>query len=289
MSLTPAFGLLGAATCAVWCPGGRLGRLRAPPWTILFGAAIVAGGSEGVLTAWAGASLAALCMFAWAALHAPRARPLFVASAAAVALAMSLHLLRGYHDPLPGAALRLTPDALPFVPHLNFDKAAAGLVLLATFAARARSPRIFAGQLGPIAVAAAATASAAIGLALAAGVVRFEPKLPDIAPPFLVANLLFTCVAEEAFFRGLIQERLMRLAASSGSTAWTAGAIAASAALFGLAHAGGGAPWMLISAVAGAGYAGLYARTRSIEGPILVHFAVNAAHFLGFTYPALAG
>ena len=59
--------------------------------------------------------------------------------------------------------------------------------------------------------------------------------------------------------------------------------------LFGLAHAGGGATWLAVATIAGLGYAAIYARTRRIEGAILVHFAVNAAHFIGFTYPRLAG
>ena len=136
--------------------------------------------------------------------------------------------------------------------------------------------------------AAVATAAVSIGIALAAGYVRFEPKWPGAAPAFLVANLLFTCVAEEAFFRGLVQERLMRLAESRRQPAWNAIAIAVSTLLFGLAHAAGGATWMLVATVAGLGYSLVYARTRTIEGAILVHFLVNAAHFLGFTYPRLA-
>jgi len=118
--------------------------------------------------------------------------------------------------------------------------------------------------------------------------VRLEPKWSDAALAFLVANLLFTCVAEEAFFRGLIQERLMRLAETRRQPAWNWIAIAVSTLLFGLAHAGGGATWLLVATIAGLGYALVYARTRSIEGAILVHFAVNAAHFIGFTYPRLA-
>ena len=112
--------------------------------------------------------------------------------------------------------------------------------------------------------------------------------MPNGAPAFLVANLFFTCVAEEAFFR------------PDPGTADAASPTAQAAsldvdrdrrlaALFGLAHAGGGVMWMLVATLAGFGYAAVYARTRTIEGAILVHFAVNAVHFLFFTYPALAG
>jgi membrane protease YdiL (CAAX protease family) len=209
--------------------------------------------------------------------------------AAVLALAMSLHLLLGFHPVVLFHETHLTPDAAPFALALSFDKGAAGVVLLGAFCVRATSWRQFALQAPAIAVAALATAGVSIGIAVAAGYVRFAPKWPEAAPAFLVANLLFTCVAEEAFFRGLIQERLMRLAEARRQPAWRWIAIAVSTALFGLAHAGGGATWMLVATIAGLGYAAIYAKTRTIEGAILVHFAVNATHFLGFTYPRLAG
>ncbi|MBB5608953.1 MULTISPECIES: type II CAAX prenyl endopeptidase Rce1 family protein [unclassified Janthinobacterium] len=44
--------------------------------------------------------------------------------------------------------------------------------------------------------------------ALAIGFVKPDVKLPDITLQFLLVNLLLTCVAEEAFFRGLLQGRI---------------------------------------------------------------------------------
>jgi membrane protease YdiL (CAAX protease family) len=61
-----------------------------------------------------------------------------------------------------------------------------------------------------------------------------------------------------------------------------------SALLFGLAHARGGAPLVLLATVAGLFYGAAYLRARRIEGAILTHFALNAVHFLAFSYPALA-
>jgi membrane protease YdiL (CAAX protease family) len=289
MTLPLTFDLLALAILAAWLPTLRLGEYRVPPWTALLVLAVIAGAGVRVLTWSALGTLAALCTFAWAGQTAPRRRPVYVALAALLALAMSLHWMRGFHNPVQFAGVRLTPDSAPLIQSLNFDKGAAGLVLLAAFCARSTSVREFARRGPTIVVAAIATATLAIGLALALGYVRFEPKLPDGTQAFLVTNLFFTCVAEEAFFRGLIQERLMRLADSRRQPAWTWIAVVVSAVLFGLAHAGGGVTWMLIATLAGFGYAAVYARTRTIEGPILVHFAVNAVHFLFFTYPALAG
>ena len=51
-----------------------------------------------------------------------------------------------------------------------------------------------------------------------------------------------------------------------------------------------GGAWMVaVAGLAGLGYAAAYAWYRRIEVPIVVHFGVNAVHFLLFTYPALRG
>lgn len=290
MNFPLPFSLLGLAIALVWMPSLPLGHRRLPPWTLAFGAACIAGAlaPSPVLAPAALAELALLAALAWAGAAAPAWRGTFTVLAAVLALALSLHLLPGFHPAVLFHDVRLTPDAAPFALALSFDKAAAGLLLLAAFSVRVASWRQFASQLPAIAMAALTTSVVAIGIALAAGYVRFEPKWVEASPAFLVANLLFTCVAEEAFFRGLIQERLMRLGESRHQPAWRWIAIAVSTVLFGLAHAGGGLTWMLFAMVAGFGYAAIYARTRTIEGAILVHFAVNAAHFLVFTYPRLA-
>jgi membrane protease YdiL (CAAX protease family) len=58
--------------------------------------------------------------------------------------------------------------------------------------------------------------------------------------------------------------------------------------LFVIAHAAGGWRYVALAAVAGAGYGTVFYRSRSIEMSILAHFALNCAHFLLFTYPALS-
>jgi uncharacterized protein len=292
MNFPLPFLLLALAIVLVWLPPLRLGDRRLPLWTLAFGGACIAGAltpSPPVLAPPALAGLTGLAALAWAGAAAPTWRGTLTTSAAVLALALSLHLLPGFHPAVLFHDVRLTPDAAPFALALGFDKAAAGLLLLAAFSMRAASWRQFASQLPAIAAAAVATSVVAIGIALAAGYVRFEPKWVEASPAFLLANLLFTCVAEEAFFVGLIQERLMRLAETRRQPAWRWIAIAVSTVLFGLAHAGGGTTWMLVATVAGLGYAAIYARTRTIESAILVHFAVNAAHFIAFTYPRLAG
>lgn len=291
MSFPLPFVLLALAIVLVWVPPRRVGDVLLRPWALAFAAACVSGifVASPVLDARALASLAVLAALAWSGTRSPRWRAALVTLASLLALAMAVHALPGFRAPVLFTDLRLTPDAAPFVLALNFDKGAAGLLLLAAFCARVRTWRQFGSQVPAIASTAVATAGVSIAVAVAAGYVRFEPKWDAAAAAFLLANLFFTCVAEEAFTRGVIQEGLMRLADRRVHPAWGWLAVAVSTVLFGLAHKGGGPVWMAVATIAGFGYAVIYARTRTIEGAIIVHFAVNAAHFLLFTYPRLAG
>jgi membrane protease YdiL (CAAX protease family) len=98
-----------------------------------------------------------------------------------------------------------------------------------------------------------------------------------------LANLFFTCLSEEALFRGFIQRELAL--ALRGQRYGGGLAIAASALLFGAAHFAGGLSYVALATASGLGYAIVYHRTQSVEMSMLAHFALNATHFLLFTYP----
>jgi uncharacterized protein len=119
------------------------------------------------------------------------------------------------------------------------------------------------------------------------GHVRFEPKWPAFFPLWAWANLLFTCTAEEAVFRGVIQRTIAGDANSPTRRAIAALLIAA--VLFGAVHFAGGPRAIVMATIAGAGYGWVYWRSGyRIEASILSHFLLNVTHILFFTYPALA-
>lgn len=286
------FALLACAIASVWWPktfpgGGR----TVAPWMGLYAAAIVVGVLSGVLTV---AAVVALIVMTGVCLISTRWGPrpgawAWSLAAGGLGLALALHALPGFHNPLLVNAVRTSADAVPFTLYANFDKASVGLLLLACFAPRVTSLNEVRGIAIPTVVAATATAAASIGLAWAAGYVHPEYKLsslPPFTPEFLFVNLFFTCVAEETFFRGLIQENLTRVVASHPRLGFLP--VLSSAILFGLAHVGGGMLYLALATLAGLGYAWVYAKTRRVEAAVLTHFAVNATHFLFFTYPALA-
>lgn len=196
-----------------------------------------------------------------------------------LALALAMHLMPGFANPKLLDAARLSPGAAPFTLYLNFDKASAGLLLLAAFAPRLRRGDVSLRFLGTVLVCAAATTAVTMAAAVALGFTSIDPKWPGtgVVLSFLAVNLLFTCVTEEAFFRGMLQERLTAVLA-----------VPVSALLFGLAHLPSGMLMAGLATVAGVGYALVYQRTRRVEAAIATHFTLNSVHFLLFTYPALS-
>jgi membrane protease YdiL (CAAX protease family) len=114
----------------------------------------------------------------------------------------------------------------------------------------------------------------------------FAPKWTPLFLLFAPINLFFTCLAEEAFFRGFMQHELAGIGARRALAAGIA--LVAAAVLFGLAHVAGGLHYVMAAAVAGLGYGWAFMRERRIEAAMLVHFGVNATHFLLFVYPRLA-
>lgn len=248
-------------------------------WLALFGGAVVTGLASGVLCPLALASIGALFLLAYLSARPgkPAVRALFTVATLVLALALALHAVPGYNNPLVLKDVRFSPQSAPYTLYANFDKGLIGLALLLFLCRRASSWRDFASAWRQQALTWIVLLLAVFALGTMLGFIRPDFKLPAVLPLFMAINLLFVCVAEEAFFRGVIQEQLSRY----GNPL----AIAVSSLLFGLAHWGGGWQFALLATVAGLGYAVLFARTRRIEVPIAAHFLVNLVHFVAFTYP----
>lgn len=141
-------------------------------------------------------------------------------------------------------------------------------------------------RIGIISASVAAATIAAvvpIGLYLgfaSPGLRTFEP---GVAVSWLIYNLLAVCILEEAFFRGILQPGLARMLRHRWDHGRTEiAAVVATAALFSLAHFGGGVGWMTVAFIAGCGYGAAAMLARCLWPAVLVHFAVNAVHFLAF-------
>jgi hypothetical protein len=172
--------LLGLSICLVWAPNNLFWR-PLPPWAAMFIAATVVGLVAGSLDGSALLGLALLVLAAWSAqqLARPALRALATVCAAAVALALALHYVPGFTNPLLIAGVQLSNDAATFTQYANLDKGAAGFLLLVFLNSRAASPADWRRIVRPTLVVAVLTSLAVIAVALAAGHVRFDPKLPQ--------------------------------------------------------------------------------------------------------------
>lgn len=268
-----------------------LGRSTAPGAlaTGLLGLAVVVGILGGYVTLVGAGVLAVFVAAAFAATRAdtrPATKVVLTTVTAILALLLAAHFLPGFNNLRVLDNVKLSVDAKPYTLYANFDKAAVGLVLLAFFCRRSATWAEFNASLKKALPLMALTVGVVLGTALVLGIVKPDFKIPDSILSFIVINLFFTCIAEEAFFRGLLQEKLSVKLASKQYGEKVA--IACSALLFGLVHFGGGLAFMALATIAGLGYACIYSATKRIEAPIVAHFLFNLVHFVGFTYPALA-
>lgn len=280
MPLASPGSLLFLAAALLWLPAAR-------PWALLPLAAAYAwawtqGGIEPVALAWP--ALMALAALMIQPGGAPALRAAGHALFVTLAVLLFLHWLPGFHNPLVIPRAALTPDAVPFGMYLNLDKplVAFWVVLAAAPAMAGANPRAtLTAALG----ACAAAVVVCLGLALALGVVGWAPKWPDSGWLWLINNALLVTLAEEALFRGYVQQRLARCWRDRpwGATA----ALLVAALLFGLAHYAGGWQWVLLAGVAGVAY-GLAYRHGGLAAAVLAHLGLNAAHYGLFTYPMRA-
>lgn len=275
----PWFALFLAAAL-LWPPRTR--RWALAPLAVAWAWALADGTAEPIALAWPALLLVAAALVRGNAGPAARVggHVLFIVVAALV----FAHLLPGFHNRLVIPPAPLTPDAVPFSMYLNLDKPLVGfwvvLVLGPPMAAAHARLTVQAAVL-----ACAGAVAACLGLALALGVVAWAPKWPASGWIWLINNALLVTLAEEAFFRGYVQQRLGAWWRDRAWGAWAAVAVAA--VLFGLAHYAGGWQWMLLAGLAGAAYGVAY-HYGGLGAAVLAHLGLNAAHFGLFTYPMRA-
>ncbi|PYF78110.1 hypothetical protein DFP75_1131 [Marinomonas alcarazii] len=283
-----AFYLLGLSILLVFLPF-KPSIIKIPVWCVSFLIAVLLGVIEGILSIQGLAVIFvySVLLLASLGLRVVWLRRVAVGIFGVFSLALAMHLLPGFSNYAVLVREPVSSDGIPFSLYANFDKGLVGLFLLGYFFRGQARVGYFMALQNPkkALVIFFATPCLALGLALLFGLIHLDVKLPHFWLAFLGINLLFTCVAEEAFFRGFIQR---------GLSNWLEGKLSLfvapliTALLFGVAHIGGGVEYAVVAGVAGLGYGYLYYLTKRIEWSILCHFIVNILHLLLFTYPMLA-
>lgn len=283
--MVPTFVFLFLAVVSLWV---ELLHVRRPLWLILLFAGAGAGLVYGIVT-WVGLLwLAMLGVAAWAWNSRPEqdwARTIGCLAVAAIGGGLLAHAWPGFNNPKVIDGARLSADTIPYRLFLNFDKTAAGLLLLAFWPMKVRRRDEWVAMVRGAWPVMGVTLAVIMVASLWLGYVRWDPKFPAWAWLWLLVNSLSTCVAEESFFRGFLQTELQRVFRSLPGGRWLALFLAALA--FGGAHAAGGMTYVALATVAGLGYGLAYQRTNRLEAGIVLHFLLNSVHFFLFSYPAL--
>jgi len=213
-----------------------------------------------------------------------RAKVLITALVITSCIALAAHLLPGFNNLQVLDDVEKSVNSVPFSLYLNFDKPMVLFILLMLY------PTILMNKteitlfkiVKKIRLSAVVLASFIIifSLAILFSLIIVEPQLPSWWWLFALNNILLTCVIEEVFFRGFIQNKLTKLFSP------IVGFIVASL-LFGIAHFSGGLGYVLIATLAGFLYGFVYLSTGKIWYAILIHFCLNMVHLYVFTYPLL--
>lgn len=183
-------------------------------------------------------------------------------------------------------SVRLSPDSIVWSIGLGFNKVVTGIFILGILhQERVRSWRELGSVLKTTTPVFLVTITAVMLVAIAIGNVRFDPKWTPLFLVWAPVNLLFTCMAEEAFFRGFAQREVNALFSNRRLGAIVS--IGVGALMFGLVHYRGGFTYILVQTLAGVGFGWAYYRTRRIEAAMAAHFGYDSVQFLLFSFPAL--
>ena len=190
-------------------------------------------------------------------------------------IALAAHLVPGFSPWQLWQPRLISPDAAPYTLRLSWDKLLLGTALLAWWLGQPRQPVVSLKQAW---LTCLTTLVLVPVLAIALGLVAWQPKWPQGLLLWLAVNLGVAVLAEELLFRGVLQPALVKRLGTWPGLLLTAG-------LFGAAHLPFSTLFAAVAACAGLGYGLAFHYSGRISLAIALHAAVNLAHLLLLSYP----
>jgi hypothetical protein len=189
------YGLLTAAILSVWLPQSLNQVTRVPVWIMLSGISAAMGIYYGIVEYGRVLYLAGLGYFCYLVKHRNLNKYLRIASGFIVigmVVALFLHGVSYFNNPLVFDQFFLSDQSSVYTRYWNFDKAAAGLILLACFGDICRSTidwKLLARQSYIVSIV---TIALSLLLALTFGYIKIDITLVSAYFAWAWANLLFT-------------------------------------------------------------------------------------------------
>lgn len=198
-----------------------------------------------------------------------------------ISTALMIHAVPGFNNPVVIQAIKISPSSTSYIKYLNLDKLLVAIFLITAVVSKPKSISNF--NPGKIIIVFAVATMLALLIGIASRVIEVDVKLPLFTIGWIITMLIFTCAAEEAFFRGLIQNTiLMKFTKTEGGNLL---AVFVGSIIFGLAHLGAGYGFAFGASLLGFSYGYAYFKSNNIFLPILLHFCFNLTHFIFFSYP----
>lgn len=206
----------------------------------------------------------------------------------ALSIGLTFHLFPGFNNWEVASGLKVSPGAYPYNLWFNFDKPFIGIFPLVWSIALVQSPAQLKKVFKPTLILSLGGIALMMFLSVKSGIVKWDPKIPAMLFVWLINNLIFVCIPEEALFRGFFQKEVGQWL--GGGMLAKVVAVLATSLFFTLFHVKWvpSIPFLCLVFVAGLLYGTIYEMTKSIECSIFCHFVLNATHLLLFTYPALS-
>lgn len=190
-------------------------------------------------------------------------------------VALAAHLLPGFSPWTLWQPRQISPDAPPYALRLSWDKLLLGTALLAWWLGQSCKPVISPARALWVCLL---TLLAVPVLAIALGLVAWQPKWPEGLLLWLLVNLGVAVLAEELLFRGVLQPALVQRFG-----AWPG--LLLTAALFGAVHLPFSPLFAVLASLAGLGYGLAFHYSGRLSLAVALHGAVNLLHLSLLSYP----
>lgn len=206
--------------------------------------------------------------------------------AAMISIALLTHMIAGVHNILLVQNWHGSLDGASMNFYINYDKPFIGLFVLGLLVPLIEGRKRFFIVLTQSILWFVLTAIVLIGLAYSFDLVVYDPKIPAITLMWIILQIFFVCIPEEAFLRGFLQHEItkdLHNFASGFLAILIVSLLSSLLHLFFQPHLS----YVFIVFIANIMYGAIFYFTKSIESSILVHFLTNTTHFFFFTYPFL--